>query len=250
LGRRTVERRADGAVIAGAAATFARGMADKPRVKAPKQRTTSDSTAAADRRRMIVLGGGALAALAAVAGVVILVGGGGSGGSAEEVRADLEAAGCTLQAVEAQPGRHALTAEETAKWNTDPPTNGPHYGGGGADGGTVIWGMYDEPLQLARVVHNLEHGGVYIFYGDEVPDSVVAELRAFYDKHERGTLVAPYPKLGDKVALGAWVTEGEAKGYLAKCGKFDDAAFSAFFSGFQFKGPERFPASSLLPGGH
>jgi hypothetical protein len=78
----------------------------------------------------------------------------------------------------------------------------------------------------------------------------VAELRTFYDRHERGTLVAPYPSLGDTVALGAWVAEGgEAKGYLAKCTEFDQAAFSAFFSGFQFKGPERFPASSLLPGG-
>ena len=59
----------------------------------------------------------------------------------------------------------------------------------------MIWGAYEEPLQLARVVHNLEHGGIYIFYGDEVPDAVVAELREFYDSHERGTLLAPYPNL-------------------------------------------------------
>ena len=45
----------------------------------------------------------------------------------------------------------------------------------------MIWGAYEEPLQLARIVHNLEHGGIYIFYGDDVPDAVVAELREFYD---------------------------------------------------------------------
>jgi len=226
-------------------------MADKPRVKAPKQRTTSDPTTAAEKRRMLMLGGGAVAALAAVAGVVALVGiGWGSGPSPEEVRADLEAAGCTLQAVDAEPGRHSLTADGTAKWNTDPPTNGPHFGFDASGNlGTVIWGVYEEPVQLARVVHNLEHGGVYMFYGDEVPESVVAELRTFYDRHKNGTLLAPYPKLGKTIALGAWVGEGEAKGYLARCTEFDQAAFSAFFSGFQFKGPERFPASSLLPGG-
>ena len=38
------------------------------------------------------------------------------------------------------------------------------------------------------------------------------------------------------------------RGYLAKCEAFDEEAFSAFFTGFQFKGPERFPASSLFPG--
>jgi len=82
-----------------------------------------------------------------------------------------------------------------------------------------------------------------------VPDAVVAELRRFYDSNERGTLLAPYPNLADEIALGAWVSEdGEEKGYLATCTAFNDAAFSAFFDGFQFKGPERFPASSLLPG--
>ena len=52
--------------------------------------------------------------------------------------------------------------------------------------GTVIWGAFEEPLELARVVHNLEHGGI-IFYGEDVPDATVAELRAFYN----ATSVAP-----------------------------------------------------------
>jgi uncharacterized protein DUF3105 len=225
-------------------------MADKPRVKAPKQRTTPDPKAAAERRRMVMLGGGALAALAAVVVIVALLGLGGGGPSPEEVRADLVAAGCTLQAVKAQPGNHSLAEDETAKWNTDPPTNGPHFGFDRNQAlGTVIWGSYTEPLQLARVVHNLEHGGVYIFYGDEVPEPVVEQLRAFYERHQNGTLLAPYPKLGDRIALGAWVADGEeGKGYLAKCTAFDEGAFSTFFDAFQFKGPERFPAGSLLPG--
>ena len=227
-------------------------MADKPRVKAPKQRSTPAPGSSDRRRTLLVASGAALASLAVVVAAVVIVGMRSGAPSEEDIRADLVTAGCTLQAVQAQPGTHSLAADETTTWNTDPPTNGPHFGGtAGADAGTVIWGLYEEPVQLARVVHNLEHGGVYMFYGDEVPESVVAELRTFYDRHERGTLVAPYPSLGDTVALGAWVAEGgEAKGYLAKCTEFDQAAFSAFFSGFQFKGPERFPASSLLPGGN
>ena len=166
------------------------------------------------------------------------------------MRADLEAAGCTLQAVKAQPGQHSLQADETSEWNTDPPTSGPHFGFDDEGNlGTVIWGAYEEPLQLARVVHNLEHGGIYIFYGDDVPDAVVAELRAFYDDHERGTLLAPYPKLGDQIALGAWVSEGgEAKGYLAKCSAFDEAAFSSFFERVPVQGPGAVPGGLAAPG--
>ncbi len=219
-------------------------MADKPRVKAPKQRATQRAADPGRKRRLLMLVAGTLVILAAFAGAVALLGLGRGGSSPDDVRADLVAAGCTLQVVDAQPGQHSLSADGRAKWNTDPPTSGPHFGE------TVIWGAYTEPLQLARVVHNLEHGGISVFYGDEVNESTVAQLRGFYDEHERGTLLAPYPKLGDKISLGAWVTDGEdAKGYLAKCTQFDGDAFFSFFSGFQFEGPERFPADSLLPGG-
>jgi hypothetical protein len=225
----------------------------KPRVKAPKQRATvmKPQEAAARRRRLAMLAGGGVAALAALFVLVVVLGVGGGDPSPSEVRGKLEDAGCTLVAKKAQPGDHTLEADGKSKWNTDPPTSGPHFGfDQSGQLGTAIWGAYEEPLQLARIIHNLEHGGIFIFYGNKVKRPVIAQLRAFYDEHQRGTLLAPYPKLGNKVALGAWVfeEEGNEKGYLAKCAKFDEGAYSAFFSGFQFKGPERFPESSLLPG--
>ena len=233
-------------------------MADKPRVKAPKQRhgTSSD---ASSRRRLLTIAvavTGVVLGFVAVAALLSLVREDG-GPSEAEVRSTMEAAGCTLQSVKAQPGRHSLPPDGMGKWNTDPPTSGPHFGfNSNGSVGTVIWGAYDEPVQLARVIHNLEHGGIYIFYGDEVPEATVEQLLAFYDDHENGTVLAPYPKLGDKIALGAWVTDDETgsestggKGQLAKCSTFDDDAFSTFFSAFQFNGPERFPSGSLLPGG-
>ncbi|HKX47406.1 MAG TPA: DUF3105 domain-containing protein [Gaiellaceae bacterium] len=233
-------------------------MAEKPRVKAPKQRQTTSSEASS-QRRMLTIGAAVAGVVIGFAVVAVLLGliGGSDGPDEAAVRADLEAAGCTLQAVEAQPGRHSLAPDGTAKWNTDPPTSGPHFGfNPNGSVGTVIWGAYEEPVQLARIIHNLEHGGVYIFYGDEVSDEVVAQLSEFYEDHRNGTVLAPYPKLGDKVALGAWVTDNETgsestggTGYLAKCGTFDEGAFSSFLSGFQFHGPERFPSDSLLPGG-
>jgi Protein of unknown function (DUF3105) len=193
-----------------------------------------------------------VAGLAVTTVAIALLGLGGSDPSPEEVRTKIEAAGGTLQAVKAQVGRHSLGPDDTAKWNTDPPTSGPHFGfDQNALQGTVIWGAYTEPVQLARLVHNLEHGGIYILYGDDVAASQVEQLTAFYEDHERGTVLAPYPKLGDEIALGAWVADdsGEtARGYLAKLPAFDEDAFSAFFDGFQFKGPERVPESALLPG--
>ena len=146
-----------------------------------------------------------LAALVAAAALYATIGRGG-GANEEAVRADLEAAGCTLKSVKALPGDHSVSPGGiSGKWNTDPPTNGPHYEQ------AAIFGIYEDALEPARVIHDLEHGGVFILYGDEVPDSTVQELEAFYDDHKTGTIMAPLARLGDEFALGAWVSRGRGR---------------------------------------
>jgi hypothetical protein len=70
-----------------------------------------------------------------------------------------------------------------------------------------------------------------------------------------GTVLAPYPSLGDKVALGAWVYTPEelasganGHGYLAKCTTFNSAAFSAFLDEYQFRGSHGNDPDVLQPG--
>jgi Protein of unknown function (DUF3105) len=231
-------------------------MADKPKVKAPQKRTTPSQGGGGDQRRLLIIGG-ALAVLVVVAiGGFFLLGAGGSGTNADDVRAALEAADCTMEVKPAVPNvsDHSDFPDPdgtSTAWNTDPPTSGPHYGV------TLIYGAYTDPPQIGRVVHNLEHGAVYILYGDDVPEATVTQLKGFYDQHENGTILAPYPKLGDKIALGAWYADGlpeassdRGSGILATCTAFDEDAFAAFFDAFQFKGPESsiIPPSSMTPG--
>jgi len=233
-------------------------MADKPRVKAPKQRTAQRrADDEARRRRLLMLGGGTLLALLLVAGVAALLGlVGGDDSSAAAVRADFEEAGCTFEVkpAVANVADHSDFPDPEArspKWNTDPPTSGPHYGQ------TIAYGSYTEPVDVGRVLHNLEHGAVYILYGVDVPEATVTLLQDFYADHQVGTVLAPYPKLGNQIALGAWVVPGlpeaqnaRGSGVLAKCTEYDEAAFDAFFDAFQFKGPESplIPPSRMQPG--
>jgi hypothetical protein len=197
---------------------------------------------------MLVIGAIAGVALLAIVGIGFALASGGDDGSGD-ARAALEAAGCTLTTAVALPGEHTITTPDgtSDKWNTDPPTSGPHYEV------PAVWGSYTEPVNQAQLVHNLEHGGVAIQYGPGVPAATVAELQAFVQDNPRGTVLAPYDPLGDQIALGAWVTESASDpdngtGYLAKCTGFDRDAFQAFLDAYQFQGPERFPADSLLPG--
>jgi hypothetical protein len=217
----------------------------------PRSQGTRKPPAKSDNRRNLLLlgiGGLALLAIAAVA-LAFTLGGGSSGDGGGDARAALEQAGCTLSATPSLEGVHSITTPSgtSPKWNTVPPTSGPHYEI------PVVYGIYDEPVYQAQLVHNLEHGAIAVQYGKDVPQATIDELKGFAQSHTRGTVLAPYPALGDKIALGAWVVPdpskpGEGTAYLAKCTEFDETAFAAFFDAYQFQGPERFPPDSLLPG--
>lgn len=224
-------------------------MAEKPRVKAPKQRGAAAGGARNNRVWAIVAGVvGLVIALGVVAAALGFMGGGGGTTDIPALRTTLQNAGCTLQigATPGYPGNsHSIKNPNGTSpvWTTDPPTSGPHYAV------PAVFGIYEEPLQIARVVHNLEHGGVYILYGKDVPSSTVEQLRSFYENHKTGTIMAPLPRLGDKIALGAWVDDGgKNNGFLAKCTEFNENGFGTFFRTLQFRGPERFDPSQLQPG--
>ena len=218
------------------------------RPQAPQRRSTPSGPKdpARQRRLLYILAATGLVGLAIVLGVVFF-----AGGSDEDLAATMEAGGCELRTVPAQVGNH--TAEENAtsdpKWNTDPPTSGPHFEL------PAVYGEYDTPLKIAQVVHNLEHGAVFILYGPQVPEATVQQLRDFYFEDPTGVLLAPYAKLGDKIALGAWTVPDDFEpggtngtSYLATCTSFDEDAFGTFRDDLRFRGPERFPPDSLQPG--
>jgi hypothetical protein len=221
------------------------------RVQAPQQRRTPQSPEAVRKQKLIVYGIAASGVLAL--GVVLLLvafGGGGGGGDA---RAALEDAGCTLVNVpgvmNASDHSDVPTPSTKMTWNTDPPSNGKHYGT------TIIFGAYNEPLQQQLLVHNYEHGGVGIQYGSEVSRETIQQLRDFYDNDPDGLVLAPYPSLGNKIALTSWTAKPQepgkkGTGHVAKCTKFDEKAFNAFLDAYGFDGPEPFPRNALQPGGN
>jgi hypothetical protein len=221
-------------------------MADKPRVKAPRQRHAP--AAGADRTRRLVIIAGGLAALL-VAGVVALAVVGFSGGGSSSLAGKLAAARCTLKSYPGVSRQHITDASARPRtWNSFPPTSGPHYYI------PAVYGFYTSPLQLARILHNLEHGGVYMLYGSKTPADTADKLREIYDQDPRGLVVAPLPELGDKIALGAWTSKNPGSGevgtgHLAKCTQVDKKAFDAFITAFRGRGPEGERLDQLQPGG-
>jgi hypothetical protein len=179
---------------------------------------------------LVVIG---LLGLVMLAGVLIWLSQRG-GGSSQEVAEAMRAAGCTYQTTTAE-GREHVRDGTTVKYRTFPPTSGNHFAV------PVVWGAYDAPVEPERVVHNLEHGGIVIEYGKDVPQATVDELRAEYQSDPNGLVLAPLPSLGNQFAFTAWT-------HLAKCRSFDKNAFETFRDAFRAKGPEPRRVSDLAPG--
>lgn len=174
-----------------------------------------------------------LLGLVMLAGVLIWLSQRG-GGDSQKVAEAMRAAGCTYQTTKAE-GREHIRDETKVKYKVFPPTSGNHYAV------PVVWGAYDAPIEQERVVHNLEHGGVIVQYGKDVPQTTVDELRAEYQSDPNGLVLAPLPSLGNLIAFTAWT-------HIAKCRSFDKDAFETFRDEFRAKGPEARRVSDLAPG--
>ena len=143
------------------------------------------------------------------------------------------------------------TYPKNYKYNSFPPSSGDH------SEQTAIWNVYDAPVPEENIVHNLEHGGVAVQYGPEVPQATVAKIVAWYQESTDGMIVTPLPPVDEmrapappadyekKIFLVAWT-------HVATCTAFDEDAFTNFrddYRGPDGDAPEKFPLSSLQQGG-
>jgi flagellar basal body-associated protein FliL len=207
-------------------------------VQAPKARQTQRDPR---RTRVLFLAlGGLIVVAAAAVGIAVAMGGGSA--------ADTGVSGsCVRQTFPAQGRQHVQQLGKGFKYNSTPPTSGPHFPA------PAVWNVYTAPVEEFRLVHNLEHGGVVVQYGSEVPQATVAKIVAWYDQDPRGLIVAPLPpeleqekpELRNKIALTAWT-------HLMTCSTFDEGPMNDFlddYRGPQGDGPEKYPLDALQPGG-
>jgi len=230
----------------------ARTPAPPRKVQAPRQR--KDERSDSDRRKLWILVGIAALGLVGLAVAIPLVAASGGGGATDEgVAAALAKGGCTYKVYPSTSQAHVTSLDAKVKYNSFPASNGTHYYQ------PAPWGNYNDTVPQIVSVHNLEHGGMLIEYGNKVSKADKDAIDAFYNEDRDGMLVFPLPALGNKIAFVAW-TADESKlstsrsggyhgeGRVAICTRFDGDAAATFRSHFRGKGPERFPLNALKPG--
>ena len=158
-----------------------------------------------------------------------------SGGQSKALTQQFVQCGGSLHTYPSEGRGHVFSLSAKVHYKTFPPTSGKHYAV------PAIFDQYDQPVKEIQLVHNLEHGAIVIQYGSKVSQAEVAKISDFYRSDPTALVVAPLPKLGNKIALTAWT-------HLGTCTRFSESAFKGFRDAYRYKAPEHFPPSALQPG--
>jgi hypothetical protein len=112
-------------------------------------------------------------------------------------------------------------------YNSNPPTSGQHVAF------TAPWGFHTEIIEDEVIVHNLEHGGIWISYKDPQDTEMIAQLRALLPQLPRKTIVTLRPRNDSPIAVASW-------GRLMKLDRVDSAKIVEFANQYRNKAPEPF----------
>ena len=146
----------------------------------------------------------------------------------EEAQAQYDEFGCTdVETMESLGGGHldgSSLAQQPpeALYPDQPGTSGQHIGN------WLKTGVYDVALDERLLVHNLEHGYIVAYYGEDAPEEQVTELKAHAQEQIDGKF--------KKIIVAPWqgeLPEGANFSYTAwtvrqSCEDFDAAIFDVF----------------------
>lgn len=123
-------------------------------------------------------------------------------------------------------GRNHIADGTRASYNSTPPTSGPHYAS------PAPARFYDEELPDEQLVHNLEHGHIWISYKPDLPLEVVKVLKDFAGGN---IVVTPRSQNDTDVALTGW---GRLDKFNIEANGLDKQRVEDFISRYKNRGPE------------
>ena len=129
------------------------------------------------------------------------------------------------EAFSIQGQEHIAVGATHEAYNSNPPTSGSHYAQ------SANWGVYQTELPDEQVIHNLEHGGIWISYAG-IDDTTKAVLEKIA-KSSSKIIVTPRSKNDAPIVLASW-------GRLQKFQTLDEQAILDFIDANSNKSPEPF----------
>ena len=121
-----------------------------------------------------------------------------------------------------QGNAHIALGSSHPAYNSNPPTSGWHTPD------LVSWGSYDYEVPDERLIHNMEDGGVILWYRMGTPEENEARIRELEEASQgyRRVVIAPRSDLDTQYALTAWTR-------LDKFDTFDAARVDRFLNAYE-----------------
>lgn len=128
------------------------------------------------------------------------------------------------EAMPIQGKEHISVGSSHPLYSSNPPTSGWHYGK------AAEWGIYNYELPDEQIVHNLEHGGIWISYKN-INGEIKSKLEKIAYQYPKSVILTPRAKNDSEISLAAW-------GRLMKLETFDENLIKQFIKNYRNKSPE------------
>src|SRR3989338_63981 len=99
------------------------------------------------------------------------------------------------RAIPLMEANHIAVGSRLPEYNSNPPTSGPHYSQ------TARSGFREAAIDDRYIIHNLEHGDIWIAYHPRVSDEIKEQLNQF---GAAKVIITPREANDADIALAAW----------------------------------------------
>jgi len=123
---------------------------------------------------------------------------------------------------------HIAQGTAGSGYNSNPPSSGPHWPNPAAEG------VYDSSLRDEQLIHDFEHGYVWVAYKPDIPAADVSKLRDVIKADGWKIVMAPRDKNDSMIALVSW-------GRVLKMDSLDEQKVKGFIRTYRNRGPENTP---------
>jgi hypothetical protein len=131
-------------------------------------------------------------------------------------------------------------SDEPVQYEMKIPTSGTH------SPHDLKFGFYTEKPPYEKLVHNLEHGDIIIYYRADADPKIIESLKYFVNYREAGAGILAVPNedipAGKEVVVTAWTKTMELSVY-------DDQQIGTFIYDYINEGPEKIPTQIRAGGG-
>lgn len=165
----------------------------------------------------VIIGGSLVVILAIVAAIAL-------NNANQPVATDYSVADSS-KSFPSQGQQHIQPGEAHPAYNSNPPTSGWHYPQ------PANWGIYRETLLDETVIHNLEHGGIWISYRDTDDQKTIQELEDIARRYPDHVILTYRPANDSSIAVAGW-------GRLLTLDSVDSQQIYNFINRYRLHGPE------------